>query len=148
VKTDAAERVLPMVPALHELLLADRAERGAPTHEPAFPTRNGTRQDPDNVRARLLAAARERANELLSGGRCSAEASDVPHWAHDPTLTMRVYQQVLDMGGGARDALERVLGCSPEEACAVWSERADWGLKADPGRKTPDQGSATRRLEQ
>jgi hypothetical protein len=44
------------------------------------------------------------------------------------------------MGGGAREALERVLGCSPEEACAVWSERPNWGLKADPGRKPLTKG--------
>jgi integrase len=30
----------------------------------------------------------------------------------DPTLTMRVYQQVLDMGGAAVDTLEKVLGCT------------------------------------
>ena len=50
----------------------------------------------------------------------------------DPTLTMRVYQQVLDIGSGTLGALERVLGCTLEEACAIWSERADWGLIADP----------------
>lgn len=124
------------------------------------------------MRSRLLTAARQRANELLlergyrrighmtphtlcrTFASLLAEVGVPPRRAMylightDPTLTMRVYQQVLDMGGGARDALDRVLGCSPEEACAVWSERADWGLKADPSRKTPDQGSATRRVEQ
>jgi hypothetical protein len=65
VKTDASERTVPMVPALHETLLAARAARE--THGgPAFPTRNGTRQHPDNVRSRLVASVRERANELLA----------------------------------------------------------------------------------
>lgn len=32
----------------------------------------------------------------------------------DPTLTMRVYQQVLDMGGAAVETLEKVLGCTLE----------------------------------
>jgi hypothetical protein len=39
VKTDAAERVVPMVPTLHEILLGDRIERGVPNAAPAFPTR-------------------------------------------------------------------------------------------------------------
>ena len=34
----------------------------------------------------------------------------------DPTLTMRVYQQVLDMGGAAVDTLEKVFGCTLDEA--------------------------------
>ena len=158
VKTDAGERVVPMVPALHEILLADRAERAAPTQQPAFPTRTGTRQRPDNVRARLLTVSQKRANELLAErgqppinhmtphtlrrtfASLLAEVGVSPRRAMylightDPTLTMRVYQQVLDIGSGTLDALERVLGCSLEEACAIWSERADWGLIADPRR--------------
>jgi hypothetical protein len=39
----------------------------------------------------------------------------------DPTLTMRVYQQVLDMGGGAMETLERVLGCTRQQALATYS---------------------------
>lgn len=31
----------------------------------------------------------------------------------DPTLTLRIYQQVMDTGGGALEALDRVLGCAP-----------------------------------
>jgi integrase len=124
VKTDASERTVPMVPALHETLLAARAARE--THGgPAFPTRNGTRQHPDNVRSRLLASVRERANELLAGRDLPVIGHMTPHTRRrtfasilaevggpprramyllghtDPTLTMRVYQQVLDMGGAA-----------------------------------------------
>jgi integrase len=163
VKTDAAERVVPMVPTLHEILLGDRIERGAPNAAPAFPTRNGTRQDPDNVRSRLLPRLRQRANELLDkrGDRkighltphtlrrtfasLLAEVGVPPRRAMylightDPTLTMRVYQQVMDMGGGALEALERVLGCPPDEACAIWCERAVSGLKADSAEKSVRQ---------
>jgi integrase len=170
VKTDAAERVVPMVPALHEILLADRAERGAPAAAPAFPTRNGTRQNPNNVRARLLAGVHQRANALLAqrGQRqighltphtlrrtfasLLAEVGVSPRRAMylighaDPTLTMRVYQQVLDLGSGGLEALERVLGCGPDEACATWSERADWGLKADPRPISPQGRTAARNL--
>ena len=45
VKTDASERTVPMVPALHEILLAASAERET-RGGPAFPTRNGTRSLP------------------------------------------------------------------------------------------------------
>jgi hypothetical protein len=53
----------------------------------------------------------------------------------DPKFTMRVYQQVLDMGGSASGVLERVLGSTAEEAFAAWSGgfRTETGL----GRKTP-----------
>jgi hypothetical protein len=64
VKTDACERTVPLVPGLHEILLAARAEREA-HGGPAFPTRNGTRQHPTNVRSRLLTSVRERPSELL-----------------------------------------------------------------------------------
>jgi Phage integrase family len=45
----------------------------------------------------------------------------------DPTLTMRVYQQVLDMGGVAVETLEKVLGCSLDEALATYSGRGGLG---------------------
>jgi hypothetical protein len=41
----------------------------------------------------------------------------------DPKFTMRVYQQVLNMGGPAAGVLERVLGSTVEEAFAAWSGR-------------------------
>jgi hypothetical protein len=39
----------------------------------------------------------------------------------DATLTLAVYQQVLDVGKGAVGLLEEVLGCSPDEARAIYS---------------------------
>jgi integrase len=149
-----------MVPALHEILLAHRAEHPASGERPAFETRRGTRQRPDNVRARLLAAVRERADELLEqrGERriahltphtlrrtfasLLAEVGIAPRRAMyllghtDPKFTMRVYQQVLDMGGAAPEVLERVLGCRAEEAFAAWSARGVSGLKPDSAGKT------------
>lgn len=137
VKTDAAERVVPMVRTLHEILLRDRIERGAPTAAPAFPTRNGTRQDPDNVRSRLLPRLRERANELLETRGYRKVGHLTPHTLRrtfasllaevgvpprramylightDPTLTMLVYQQVMDMGGGGPEALEVCSAARP-----------------------------------
>jgi hypothetical protein len=52
----------------------------------------------------------------------------------DPTLTMRVYQHVLDMRGAAVEVLESVLG-SIEEAFTTYSGREVTGPKPDPVRK-------------
>ena len=52
---------------------------------------------------------------------------------------MRVYQQVLDMGGGAIETLERVLGCTIEEALATYSGREGLGTQWVPGaRNVPE----------
>jgi integrase len=151
-----------MVPALHETLLAARAERE--THGgPAFPTRNGTRQHPDNVRSRLLASVRERANELLAERQQPLIGHMTPHTLRrtfasilaevgvpprramyllghaDPTLTMRVYQQVLDMGGAAVETLEGVLGCTIQEALATYSGREGLGTQWAPGPEIVSQ---------
>jgi integrase len=154
-----------MVPALHEALLAASAERetrgGA-----AFPTRNGTRQYPDNVRARLLASVRERANELLAEREQLPIGHVTPHTLRrtftsilaevgvpprramyllghtDPTLTMRIYQQVLDMAGRAVETLERVLGCTLTEALAIYSGREGlWTQSGLASEILPDDGS-------
>jgi integrase len=63
-KTDAAERVVPLVPALREVLIGHRLDLGI-DRGAAFPTRNGTRQTPDNLRVRILESIRVKANELL-----------------------------------------------------------------------------------
>jgi integrase len=49
----------------------------------------------------------------------------------DPTLTMRIYQQVLDMGGAGVDVLESVLGCDIKEAFTIYSGREETGPKPD-----------------
>jgi hypothetical protein len=41
----------------------------------------------------------------------------------DPKFTMRVYQQVLDLGGAAPEQLELVLGCTVDEAFWLLSGR-------------------------
>lgn len=50
----------------------------------------------------------------------------------DPKLTMRVYQQVLDMAADGNERCENVLGCSIDEAFATLSGRAVSGPKPDP----------------
>jgi hypothetical protein len=60
----------------------------------------------------------------------------------DPTLTMRIHQQVLYMGGAAVEVLESVLGCSIEEAFTIYSGREVTGPKPDPTTFAPRQPDA------
>ena len=54
----------------------------------------------------------------------------------DPTLTMRVYQQVIDMGDGGVQMLETVIGCTLDEAFALLSGRGVLSTNCSPaGRK-------------
>ena len=57
-KTDAGERVIPLLPALRERLGEHRAARPAGLGEPAFPTRTGRRNTPNNVLNRVIVPAR------------------------------------------------------------------------------------------
>lgn len=158
VKTDAAERVVPMVPRLHDTLLTQRA-RQSRQEGPAFVTRNGTRQHPDNVRTHILPNVLSRANELLRDRELPPIGHLTPHTLRrtfasllaevgvsprramylightNPTLTMRVYQQVLDMGGTAPDQLEDLLGCTVDEAFTVLSGREVWTPKGHSAAK-------------
>jgi integrase len=161
VKMDASERTISMVPALHETLLVHRADLPDIEEPAAFPTRDGTRQSPKNVRARMLASVRDRANEFLSdrGERpighltphtlrrtfasILAEVGVAPRRAMyllghtDPRFTMRVYEQVFDAGPETVAQLETVVGSSLEEAFATYSGRHVSGLKPDSTQKTP-----------
>ena len=58
---------------------------------------------------------------------------------------MRVYQQVLDMGGTAPDELERLLGCPVEEAFTLLSGREVWTPKGHSAPKNPRSVSAESR---
>jgi integrase len=144
-KTDAGERVVPSVPALHDRLTEHRMDYPAGVGQPAFPTRNGTRQQPDNVRSRILAPILDRANELLAADGRPPIAHMTPHTLRrtfasilavcdvpprramyllghtDPKLTLAVYQQVLDMGKGSIEILEQALGCTVIEARAIFN---------------------------
>jgi integrase len=79
VKTDAAERSIPMVPSLYEVLLEHRAEFAYGPNDPVFATRSGTRNTPDNVRARIVAPVHTQANELLEAARLAPIAQLTPH---------------------------------------------------------------------
>ena len=147
VKTDASERVVPMVPALHEMLLEHRAQHEWGPGDPVFATRNGTRNTPDNVRRHVVAPVHDRANALLADDEQQPIGQLTPHTLRrtfasllaevgvsprramyllghtDPKLTMGVYQQVLDLGSDALRGLEIALGCDVDEALAAFSGR-------------------------
>ena len=57
----------------------------------------------------------------------------------DPTLTMRVYHQVLDMGGAAVEHLEEVLGCTIHEAFMAYSGRESLGTQWAPATEIASQ---------
>jgi integrase len=73
-KTDAGRAGVPPLPVLRAHLTDRRLDHpGGPT-APAFPTRNGTPQRPDNLRGCLLQPLCARANELLqAAGRLPIE---------------------------------------------------------------------------
>jgi integrase len=171
VKTEAAERVIPMLPALHDLLLDHKAEFDYGPHHPVFATRNGRRNTVDNVRRTVVDAAAARANELLAArgqreiARCTphtlrrtfasilAEVNLPPRRAmyllghSDPTLTMRVYQQVIDMGDGGVQTLETVIGCTLAEAFGLFSGRGVLSTNCPPALKNASQPDTWSGLE-
>ena len=61
----------------------------------------------------------------------------------DPTLTMRVYQQVIYMGEGGVQTLGAAIGCTLEEAFALLSYTTSWDLtlRKDARRRVPRKGA-------
>ena len=140
---------------------ADRAPHGLPGAADGARLPDAQRHPPE-PRQRPLAGAQsahDRANELLAAeGKLpighmtphtlrrtfasdrSPSATSVPRRAMylmghtDPTLTLGVYQQVMDVSDHALDLLEDLIGCSLDEAKALFdggSRRSRRGL--DPG---------------
>jgi hypothetical protein len=65
----------------------------------------------------------------------------------DPTLTLRVYQQVIDMGEGGLETLERLVGCTLHEAFALLSGRGILETNWQPANKNASQPRAWGKLE-
>jgi Phage integrase family len=110
IKTEAAERIIQMLPSAYDLLLDHKTSFDFGPKDPVFATRNGRRNTVDNVRRTIVDGSVLRANELLAEreqrpivtctphtlrpdlrldrGRAepSAKTSDVPHRAHRPDL--------------------------------------------------------------
>lgn len=144
-KTAAGERTVPLIPSLRDHLTAIDSPRGTAPGKPAFPTRRGTRQHPDNVRARILSPLRERANAILDADGRPSIATMTPHTLRrtfasilavcdvpprramylmghtDATLTLGVYQQVLNVGKGAIPTLESAMGCTVGDARRIYN---------------------------
>jgi integrase len=175
VKSDASERVVPMVPALREILLEHRAERGYGLSDPVFATSTGTRNTTHNVRRHVIDPVGARANELLADvGRPAirrltphtlrrtfasilAECNVPPRRAMyllghtDPTLTMAVYQQVLDLGDAGIRTLERLLGARLDEVGQVLCGRqpeVEWSPIGHPGPGQTRQRTSSTELEE
>jgi hypothetical protein len=115
------------------------------------------------VRRKIVDASVPRANELLAAcgqrqiARCTphtlrrtfasvlAEINLPPRPAMyllghaDPTLTMPVYQQVIDMGDGGVQVLETVIGCTLDEAFALLSGRGVLSTNCPPVGKDASQ---------
>jgi hypothetical protein len=65
----------------------------------------------------------------------------------DPTLTMRVYQQVIDMGDGGVEMLETAIGCILDEAFALLSGRGVLSTNCPPAQKSASQLGVRNELE-
>jgi hypothetical protein len=65
----------------------------------------------------------------------------------DPTLTMRVYQQVIDMGEGGVQTLEQAIGCSIAEAFTLLSGRGVLAPIRHPSEKNASQLGVQSELE-
>jgi integrase len=131
-------RIVQMLPAVRERLLGPRLDYPCTATDPAFCARTGRRQHPDNVRARILAPMHAKANELLEAEGRLPIRHLTPHTLRrtfasilavcnvpprramyllghtDPTLTLAVYQQVLDMGAAS---VRRARGDDGRHAC-------------------------------
>ncbi len=147
-RTDAGERVIPMVPSLREALVDHRATYPYGGADLVFGTRTGSRNSPDNIRSRIVAGAHLRANERLSERSRPQIGHLTPHTLRrtfasllaetgvsprramyllghtDPKLTMGVYQHVLDLSAEGEQTLTRVLGGDVSEIGSMLSGRS------------------------
>ena len=137
-KTDAGERVIPMLPAVRERLIDHRARPNTP----------------NNVLHTVLQPVHARANELLEARGLPPIIHLTPHTLRrtcasilgvcridtrravallghtDARMTLGVYAQLLKLGPADVAALERVIGCTRDEARAL--------LEAEDPRATED----------
>lgn len=135
-KTGGSARSVPLVPALHDALMNHYLDTEGDPRGPLFPSRNGTRQNPDNVRSRIVGPAGDVIGAHVTPhmlrrtfASILAEIGVPPRRAmyllghKDPKFTMAVYQHVLDVSADTNAALTELLGCSPDEAFVILSGR-------------------------
>lgn len=129
-KTEAATREVKIRPVLREVLADRKAAMGASPHELVFPTRSGEQHSQSNIRSRVTAPARERANERLDtplpkltpqalrrtfasvlyaiGVQPPEVMQEMGHT--DPKLALRVYAQAMRRDEGERERLRALVG--------------------------------------
>ena len=134
-KTDAGRRQVDLLPCLRgELQALHAARTGSPTDR-VFPSLNGARQGPSNIRRRVLARAVDEANEqLVKDRQTPLPAGLTPHKLRhtfasllvalgvdpgavmdqlghtDPTFTLRVYRHGMRRDPTSRKALRELVG--------------------------------------
>ncbi len=169
-KTDAGERFIPIVPALREALVDHRATHHYCGGDFVFGTRTGGRNSPDNIRARIVAGAHQRANERLADASRPGIGHLTPHTLRrtfasllaesgvsprramyllghtDPKLTMSVYQQVLDLSAEGERTLASVLGGDLVEVGLMLSGRSQNGALAVVNRHAIDTQASSAAL--
>lgn len=150
-KTNAGERVIPMLPFVYQALVAHYDRHPPSPGGQVFETRNGTPQTPDNVRSHVIDKVVAAANDAaLRIPHCTphtlrrtfasilAEIGLPPRRAMyllghtDAKFTMSVYQHVLDLGDDGLTTLEAVLGCDIDEAFEVLAGRSSRRQRAAP----------------
>ena len=147
-KTDAGERSIPMLPAARSAMIDHKARRPCGPGDPIFATRNGRPNTPANVLCTVLGPVHERANELLAAQDLPPIAHLTPHTLRrtfasilgvcrvdtrravallghtDARMTFGVYAQLLKLGHGNVEALEQVMGCTRDQARAIFESEA------------------------
>ncbi len=134
-KTDAGVRQVDLLPVLREELSTLKAITSFSAKDDfVFPTETGGRQNPSNVRNRVLALSVKRANERLAERNLTplpegltphsmrrtfislvlAIGEDVPYVmaqvGHaDPKMTLSIYAQVMFRGEGEKERLEALV---------------------------------------
>ena len=157
-KTDAGLRSIDILPVLGDVLRALKAQVRPQSADRVFPTLDGGRPNPSNIRNRVLAPAVKRANERLD------EAAEVPlperitphklrhtfasvlvalgvdpgsvmdQLGHtDPAFTLRVYRHGMRRDQTSKDALHSLVGLSDWAAMGSSSDTdTSSDLPADP----------------
>ena len=174
-KTDTGIREVKLTPTLQELLTEyrTRTRHGEPD-DLVFPTAEGNRDNPSNVRRRFLAPAVERANEALRKAKREpigavtphslrrtfvslllATGADVPYVMaqaghNDPKMTLGVYGQVIASQTDHGAALDGLVGT--DYRAQTGAETAERGSERRADKRTevtknpPERGFLPKRL--